>query len=134
MQLRCSDVDLERGVIHFPAEITKSGEHGDVPIHGRIRPLLQQKVNGDGYLLTRTNGKPWNTDAITRHFGRLVREELGWRDVSFHTLRHTFATQLAASGKLSPFEVQRVMCHKTITTTMIYVNLAKQELPDIDVF
>lgn len=133
-QLRSSDVDLDHGVVHFRGEITKAGEHGDVPIHPRLRPLLEEKAKTDGALLRRADGEPWPPDEISRRFTSLVRSRLGWNDVTFHCLRHTFGTQLAASGKLSPFELQRLMRHKSITTSMIYVNLAGQELPNIDVF
>ena len=54
--------------------------------------------------------------------------------MTFHCLRHTYGTQLAASGKITPFELQKLMRHQSITTSMIYVNLASQELPDINVF
>jgi len=134
VKLRCSDVDLEAGVIHFRAEITKSGEHGDVPIHSRLRPLLEEKAGGTGRLLKRGNGRPWTAEAITRRFSALVQNKLGWDDVTFHCMRHTFGSQLAASGQISPFELQRLMRHKSITTSMIYVNMAGQKLPPIDVF
>ncbi len=134
VKLRCSDADLDAGVIHFRAEITKSGEHGDVPIHGRLRPLLEEKARGTGCLLKRGNGSPWTPEAITRRFTALVQNGLGWDDLTFHCLRHTFGTQLAASGKISPFELQKLMRHKSITTSMIYVNMADQQLPPIDVF
>jgi integrase len=55
-----------------------------------------------------------------------------WQDVSFHCLRHTFGTQLAATGKRTPFDVQRLMRHRNITTSMIYVNLANEDLPSVD--
>jgi len=134
VQLRRSDVDLDAGLIHFRAEIAKAGEHGAVPIHPKLRPFLEEHAGGDGHLLTRRDGTPWTRDALSRQFTALVRGVLKWPDVTFHCLRHTFGTQLAASGKISPFELQRVMRHKSITTSMIYVNLAKEELPDIGVF
>jgi len=134
VKLRRSDVDLEAGVIRFRAEITESGEHGDVPIHSRLRPLLEEKAGGTGRLLKRANGRPWTAEAITRRFSALVQNKLGWDDVTFHCLRHTFGSQVAASGQISPFELQRLMRHKSITTSMIYVNMAGQKLPPIDVF
>ena len=134
VQLRCTDVDLAAGVIHFRAEITKAGEHGDLPIHPRLRPLLEERVAGNGFLLGHPDGTPWMPQHVSRSFTALVRERLEWNGVTFHGLRHTFGTRLAASGKISPFELQKLMRHKSITTSMIYVNLAGQKLPDIDVF
>ena len=134
VQLRGSDIDLDRGVIRFRAEIAKSSEHGDVPIHQRLRPLLEAKAGRDGYLVTRRDGQPWDSNYLSRRFSVFAKERLGWNGVTFHILRHTFGTLLAASGKISPFELQKLMRHKDIKTSMIYVNLAEQELPRIDVF
>ncbi len=133
VQLLCSDVDLKWGIVHFRGEITKAGEDGDIPIHASLKPLLERRAKEGGHLVE-LNGEPWPADQITRQFTVLAKEKLGWPDVTFHCLRHTFGTQLAASGKISPFDLQKLMRHKSITTSMIYVNLAKHDLPSIDVF
>jgi integrase len=132
--LLCSDVDLKLGLIRFRAEITKAGEHGDIPIHPRIRPLLEKRALDSGVLLKHASGEPWSRDELSRRFTALTKGKLGWGDVTFHCLRHTFGTQLAASGKVSPFELQRLMRHRSITTSMIYVDLGQQVLPNINVF
>ena len=138
MQLLCSDVDLVGGVLHYRAEITKSGEAGDIPIHPTLRPYLEEHARGDGLLLLRAKGKPWRPDEVSREFAKRVRqpkpEGLDWQDVTFHCLRHTFGTRLAASGKVTPFELQRLMRHKSITTSMLYVRKAQVKLPDVAVF
>ena len=134
VQLQCSDIDLERGVLHFRGETTKTGANAQVPIHDRIRPMLERKARQEGYLVRLPGSGRWSPAELTRRFTALVRDELGWDDVTFHCLRHTFGTQLAASGRISPFELQRLMRHKHIQTSMIYVNMVNQELPDINVF
>ena len=48
-------------------------------------------------------------------------------DVTFHSLRHTFATWLVQRG-VSIFEVQKLLGHSDIKVTQIYSHLAASEL------
>jgi integrase len=43
--------------------------------------------------------------------------------VTFHTLRHTFASWLAQSGKVSLIELKNLMRHANINMTMRYAHL-----------
>lgn len=43
--------------------------------------------------------------------------------VTLHTMRHTFASWLAQSGKVSLIELQKLMRHKNINMTMRYAHL-----------
>lgn len=43
--------------------------------------------------------------------------------VTLHTMRHTFASWLAQSGKVSLMELQKLMRHKNIAMTMRYAHL-----------
>jgi len=43
--------------------------------------------------------------------------------VTLHTMRHTFASWLAQSGKVSLMELQKLMRHETITMTLRYAHL-----------
>lgn len=43
--------------------------------------------------------------------------------VTLHTMRHTFASWLAQSGKVSLMELQKLMRHENITMTMRYAHL-----------
>lgn len=132
VQLQCEHVDLEAGVVELPGEITKNGKPRSIGIHDRLRPVLTEAVQkGSGAVFTR-KGKPLKPDYVSRHFSREIANLDGLDGVTFHCLRHTCATRLAAGG-MSPFNVQRVMGHADIKTTMIYVNLAKERVPDMSV-
>lgn len=41
----------------------------------------------------------------------------------FHTFRHTFASWLAMSGQVTPFELMELMGHKSLALTERYVHL-----------
>jgi len=52
------------------------------------------------------------------------------KSVSPHTLRHSFATHLIENG-YSVSEVQGLLGHSSLDTTMIYVHLARPKLLNI---
>jgi site-specific recombinase XerD len=51
-----------------------------------------------------------------------ARDQLGYFDAALHTLRHSFATHFMEAGG-NIFELQRVLGHKNIASTMIYLHL-----------
>jgi Phage integrase family len=51
---------------------------------------------------------------------------MGLRNIGWHTLRHTFASQLAMRAPLHV--VQTLLGHSTITTTMRYAHVAPSAL------
>jgi len=55
----------------------------------------------------------------------LARNELNIPDATVHTLRHSYATHLIESGA-SLHTVQRLLGHKKIDTTMVYLHLTHQ--------
>ncbi len=46
----------------------------------------------------------------------------------FHDLRHTFASHMASSGKITLFELQKLMNHQSITMTLRYAHLFDKRL------
>lgn len=52
------------------------------------------------------------------------------KPATFHTLRHSFATHLYEQGT-GLVHIQRFLGHKSINTTMVYINLAKPETLNI---
>ena len=53
------------------------------------------------------------------------------KDCSFHVLRHSFATHLLEAGK-GLREIQRLMGHKSLTSTLIYIHIAQGGLQQFD--
>ena len=73
------------------------------------------------------NGHKVNKSHVAHRF-RQYRKDAGLEDgVTFHSLRHTFATWLVQKG-VSIFEVQKLLGHSDIKVTQIYSHLAASDL------
>ena len=77
-------------------------------------------------------GTPLDRTKITRRFQAACRRA-GVPAIRFHDLRHTFATQLAASG-VPLRALQEFLGHADIKTTQIYAHYARSawELDMVD--
>lgn len=76
------------------------------------------------YVFCNVDGSPIMN--IKKAFSNAVKKA-GLRNVSPHTLRHTFASHLVMSG-VDLRTVQRLLGHKSITITMVYSHLTEDHL------
>jgi integrase/recombinase XerD len=77
----------------------------------------------------RKKGSPLTTSAVQRVFKR-TRLKAGIRKgVSFHSLRHCFATHLLEDGT-NVRVIQALLGHRSLTTTQVYTHVARTFLKD----
>jgi len=144
--LRADAVDLARRLITVRASYdgpTKSGESRYVPILNPLLPLLEPrmaKLGADQLVFTGASG-----DMLTRNSRcfreglarTLKRAGLGEGYITFHDLRHTFASHwMMGGGDL--FKLQQILGHASIEMTQRYAHLAPHaflgdlaRLPDV---
>lgn len=125
--LRCKEIaGLHRGDITEAAVYIRDSKGGDpeqVPTH----PLVWETVRHfpDGSIPLHIGG--W-TDAhlVSINWADYVRRQLRLPRMGLHRLRHTFATELRKMG-YDLFVIQKLMRHRHISSTEIYVDVADRE-------
>ena len=128
--LKQSDVDLLAGLVvcHGKGSKERRVPLGKSAIHWLQQYLAVKAEYGKSSLpqIFLHRGKPF-----TRHLAwsmiKRYAEGLGIRNVSPHTLRHSFATHLLQHGADSR-SVQAMLGHSDISTTQIYTHMTDVHL------
>jgi len=141
MALRWSDVDLVANNISISRAIVRTkqedGSYEDIEstpktqasirtidLPDKILPMLKQMPHEgqDGLIFTNRRGSYVYNKTPLRHLQALC-DDLGINRITFHNLRHTYATRLFESG-VSLKTVQALLGHAEIQTTQnIYVHV-----------
>ena len=129
--LEWTDIDVHRCMVHIRQ--SKNNKDRVVPISGNTIIVLaryHKEFYTPGFVFKSLNGK----DPITTAYIRILFKQglrLAGLDESLttHTLRHSYATHLLELGE-DIQTVQKRLGHKNITTTMIYLHVAKLERHD----
>jgi len=124
-------VDVDLRLRQVTLRHTRSGKQRHIPMTGRLYSLLSdtyssRKPKPDDRIFTNPNGKPV-IDFRGSFASALKKASLGRTGVTFHTLRHTFASQLVIAG-VPMRTVQKLMGHACITTTERYSHLHQDQL------
>jgi integrase len=124
-RLRWAHVDLVEGTISVHA--TKTGKVRMVPLNDVTERILQFWLLGrrnEYVFYNRETGKPFRD--LKAGFQRACRRA-GISGVTWHTLRHTFASRLVSRG-VDIVTVKELLGHSTVTVTMRYAhtNLASK--------
>lgn len=135
--LRVSEaVNLREENINYDREVLKihgkGGVYREIPLNNESKSALMQltKINAklcpDHLILNRRGGK-----ISRRYLEKMIKDcslkYLGEdRMITPHCLRHTFATMLSIQGERLEV-IQRLMGHKSIITTTIYLHVSNKE-------
>ena len=80
-------------------------------------------------MFTKCNSIKLNEDFISKQFKKSVRAAVLNDKIHFHSLRHSFASNLVQKG-VSLYVVKELLGHEDIKTTQIYSHLQKENLMD----
>lgn len=95
LALTPADVDLQAGTM-IGGTKTKAGKNRIVPIHSKIRPLVEARLAEGGSRLISCKGKSVHANTY-RLFWRDIMDHLGMTHVP-HECRHTFESLLDSAG------------------------------------
>ena len=126
--LRWPDVDLELGIVTLPA--TKSGDVQYLPLTDEAKTILRsmESWQRSGWVFPSENPAA-HLDA--RNFYRRIFlpavKAAKLEDVTWHTLRHTFASRLAMIGQ-DPITIAELLRHSGTGLVKRYAHLAPDHL------
>lgn len=107
-------------------ESPKSNRERHIPIDTDVYAVLFRRKKDTGYVFSDADGNPFESQWVIRRLNE-IRSKAGLRKFTWHTLRHTFASQLAMKG--APLHaVQALLGHSSISTTMRYAHVAPSAL------
>ena len=78
--------------------------------------------NKNEFVFCKSNGKKFTGGYFTKSFKRACKAAGVKKEIHFHTLRHSFASNLAQQG-VSLYKIKELLGHSSITTTEIYAHL-----------
>ncbi len=108
--------------------VTKSKKVRRVPLNKTALDIItRRKPLADGTIFY-NNLKPFEQRSFVPYFSKKIITA-GIIGLSFHSLRHTFASRLVRAG-VSIFVVKELLGHSDIKTTMIYAHLSDTNLRD----
>ena len=125
-QLRIGDVDTERAMVHVHEGKGKKDRclpMGTMLARG-IRSYIDAEKPGR-FLFEGSNGEAYSQrGAQWAALTQAVKRAGIAKEVTLHTLRHTYATHLLEQG-VNILTIKELLGHAHINTTMIYLHLAR---------
>jgi len=126
INLKLSDIDFERKTIHIRQ--SKYKKDRIVPLSQYMAQGLRKYISAEHPHIWLFNGKEPDGRYSVKGLSWIIRETLKKtdikKDVSLHSLRHSYATHLLEDG-INIVTIKELLGHAHITTTMIYLHVAQ---------
>ncbi len=126
VNLKISDIDFQRKTIHIRQ--SKYKKDRIVPLAESMAVGLKKYLSAENPHIWLFNGKEADSRYSVRGLSWVMRETLKktsiTKDVSLHSLRHSYATHLLEQG-INIVTLKDLLGHVDITTTMIYLHVAQ---------
>lgn len=132
IELKVGDINLQIGILHL-----KNGKKERiVPIYPaavrsianylvNVRPVIVLEETEDK-LFTNMNGKPMSRQGFWKIIKQYADTAGIQKDITPHTLRHSFATHLLENGATLT-DIKEMLGHSDISSTQIYAQMIKSK-------
>lgn len=123
--LTLADVDTERQMVHVRQG--KGGKDRMVPMGIMLARGIRDYIAAEKprkFLFEGQDGNAFSQRGTQWVVSQAVKRSGIVKEVSVHTLRHTYATHLLEQG-VNILTIQQLLGHAHIDTTMVYLHLAK---------
>jgi integrase len=104
----------------------KSNHERTVPLTDEVRNMLARRRRRAQFVFVDDRGQSFSPTRLNREL-RKACDAAGIRPITCHTLRHTFASHLAAAGA-SMKAIQELLGHSHLRITMRYAHLSQSSL------
>lgn len=124
-QLRIGDVDTERCMVHVRGG--KGNKDRYLPTGAMLQRGIRSYMDAQKprqFLFEGNNGEAYSQRGAQWAITQAVKRAGIAKDVTLHTLRHTYATHLLEQG-VNILTIKELLGHAHIDTTMIYLHLAR---------
>jgi len=142
--LKWKNIDWEKRIIIVGDEefVTKGKRQRYVPICEEVFEILRRIMKGevrdfsvvalprndkDNFIFGKPNGAAFTGDYFSKRFKKACKAADIDSAIHFHSLRHSFASNLAQKG-VSLYVIKELLGHSSITTTEIYSHLNMDSL------
>jgi integrase len=133
--LMWTDIDFERKILTVQRGIakgrmgsTKGNKIRKIPLAADLLEMFAFRIRRSEYVFTDEKGQLLKQMPFCDRI-RSLAKKAGIRRIGWHTLRHTFASQLANNG-IAIQVIQALLGHSDIKTTMRYAHIAPATLVD----
>lgn len=144
LNLKLADIDLDRSLMILQAEYSKNHDYHVIPISNKLLPdleylVLEHKKRGGTERdqlfninvfcrATKRKGMKMSDDQLS-HLFRVISQHT-FSTVSPHRFRHTAATELMRQSPENLYNVQKLLGHKDIHTTLAYIEYDPEIIRD----
>ncbi len=116
---------------------TKSRNQRHIPMSEEVFELIMKNAEvkrkvfklKEDYIFCKSDGKKFTGDYISKCFKRACKAEGIDKSIHFHSLRHSFASNLAQKG-ISLYVIKELLGHASVSTTEIYAHLNMDSLKE----
>jgi len=126
-KLQWDDIDFDRGFIHIRHD-PKGGKDQAIPLNQAAREILEHHPRSGSPFVFPGRGDGQRTSSPIRINAIRVKAGLPKDFRPLHGLRHFFASQLASSGEVDLYVLQRLLTHKSAAMTQRYAHLRDDAL------
>ncbi len=133
MNVKWSDFNMIEKTVRISNKTdfhTKNKRERTLPLNEVVLLLLNNIERKCEYIFCTLTGGKRDKHFITRKFTRVLRQLEYGKEYTFHSLRHTFASNLAQKG-VSLYIIKELLGHSSITTTEIYVYLMPEKYHNV---
>lgn len=131
VSLRISELNLDKGEVIIKGKGNKERVvFLTEDILNDIKFYIQKRRKNSNFLFLNRKGKLLTDKGVRLLVEKYAKKVIPYKNVTPHTLRHTFATHLLTNGA-DLRSVQELLGHTKLSTTQIYTHLTRENLKKV---